>query len=85
MLRDPSLSGERSDFLFRNVGLSNRRWNHGSLLDAFGKCSLFVGQKVGALRLASSTVFVFFPAGTPELAFFGVRSVCVFFVLFYLS
>lgn len=80
MLRDPSLSGERSDFLFRNVGLSNRRSNHGSLLDAFEMLPFCWPKKVGALRLASPPCF-FFSGWNPGIGFFwGSKCVRGFFL-----
>ena len=80
MLRDPSLSGERSDF-FRNVGLSNRRSNHGPF--AFEMLPFCWAKKGGALRLASPPLG-FFSRLEPRSLFSGFE-VCAWFCLFYLS
>lgn len=79
MLRDPSLSGERSDFFWDcwPFKLTVESWvPSGRFRDA-----PFYWPKSWCFAASFTTVVVFFPAGTPELAFFGVRSVCAWFLL----
>lgn len=82
MLRDPSLSGERSDFCFGLLAFQT----DGRIMvpsGRFPKMLPFIGQKVGGLRLVSPPLFFFFRL-EPRLLFSGFE-VCAWFCLFYLS